>query len=105
TYDWNNQITPTTGFVSYFWNWAYKEMILRANTIIIYAENPELAGIWSSEAEKNAIVAEARFFRGYTYNILANLYGGVPIVDVVYATPKFDFVRATRQEVYEFAKK
>lgn len=104
SYDWNNQITPTTGFVRYFWNWAYEEMILRANTIIEYAQKPELEGIWSSEADKNAILAEARFFRGYTYNILANLYGGVPIVDQVYASPKFDFVRASRQEVYEFAK-
>ncbi len=104
SYDWNNQITPTTGFVRYFWDWAYEEMILRANTIIEYAQKPELAAIWSSEADKNAVIAEARFFRGYTYNILANLYGGVPIVDQVYAAPKFDFVRASRQEVYEFAK-
>jgi hypothetical protein len=104
TYDWNNQIQPTTGFVRYFWDWAYQQMILRANTIIEYAQKPELAGIWGSEADKNAVIAEARFFRGYTYNILANLYGGVPIVDEVYASPKFDFVRASRQEVYEFAK-
>ncbi len=104
SYDWRNQITPTTGFVRYFWDWAYEEMILRANTIIAYANKPELAGIWSSEAEKNAIIAEARFFRGYTYNTLANLYGGVPIVDEVYTAPKFDFVRATRQAVFEFAK-
>src|SRR5690606_2825992 len=104
TYNWNNQITPTTGFVRYFWDWAYQEMILRANTIIEYAQKPELEGIWASEADKNAIIAEARFFRAYTYNILANLYGGVPIVDQVYASPKFDFVRASRQEVYEFAK-
>jgi hypothetical protein len=104
TYDWNNQITPTTGFVGYFWNWAYQEMILRANTIILYADKPELAHVWETEAQRNAVIAEARFFRGYTYNILANLYGGVPIVDGIFATPKFDFVRATRKEVYEFAK-
>lgn len=104
TYDWTNQITPTTGFVRYFWNWAYQEMILTANTIIIYAEKPELAHIWETEAERNAVIAEARFFRAYAYNVLANLYGGVPIVDDIFETPKFDFSRASRNEVYEFAK-
>ena len=103
-YDWRNQITPTASFVRYYWDWAYREMILRANTIIVYADKPELANIWASDEEKNAVIAEARFFRGYTYNILANLYGGVSIVDQVYATPKYDFVRASRNEVYEFAK-
>ena len=104
TYNWNTNITPTTSAVNYYWNWAYLQMIPRANTIIIYANKPELAGIWESEEQKNAIIAEARFFRGYAYNILANLYGGVPIVDTIFATPKFDFVRASRKEVYEFAK-
>lgn len=88
----------------YFWNWAYQEMILTANTIIIYAEKPELAHIWETEAERNAVIAEARFFRAYAYNVLANLYGGVPIVDDIFETPKFDFSRASRNEVYEFAK-
>ena len=104
TYDWRNQITPTSSFVRYYWEWAYQEMILRANAIIVYANKPELSGIWESEAERNAVVAEARFFRGYTYNILANLFGSVPIVDQLYAAPKFDFHRADRAEVYEFAK-
>jgi starch-binding outer membrane protein, SusD/RagB family len=104
TYDWNNQITPTTGFVRYFWDWGYQEMILRANTIIEYASKPELAHIWESDSERNAVIAEARFFRAYTYNALANIYGGVPIVDEIFASPKFDFVRNTRQQVYAFAK-
>ncbi len=104
TYDWRNQITPTSSFVRYYWEWAYQEMILRANTIIVYASKPELNDIWESEAEKNAVIAEARFFRGYTYNILANLFGSVPIVDEVYAVPKFDFQRVERADVYEFAK-
>lgn len=104
TYNWNTNVTPTTSAVNYYWNWAYLQMVPRANTIIVYASKPELASIWASEAEKNAVLAEARFFRGYAYNILANLYGGVPIVDTIFASPKFDFVRASRKEVYEFAK-
>jgi hypothetical protein len=90
--------------VQKYWDWAYKLMILRANTIIAYASKPELQGIWTTPEEKNRILAEARFFRAYTHNALANLYGGVPIVDTVYSGPKTDFVRNTRKEVYEFVK-
>ncbi len=104
TYNWKNNITPTSGPVVYYWNWAFLKMIPRANTIIVYANKPESQNIWPDEKEKNAVLAEARFFRAYTYNILANLYGGVPIVDTIYAEPKFDFVRSSRKEVYEFAK-
>src|SRR6218665_675356 len=97
-------LTPTAGAVSSPWNWAYAQMIMRTNTIIEYAEKPELADICTNEAEKNAILAEAKFFRAYTYNFLANLYGGVPIVDRTHQSPKVDFVKNTRQEVYAFAK-
>ena len=45
--------------------------------------------------------AEAMFFRAFAYNMLANLYGGVPIVLEEIKTPKRDFVRSSRQEVYE----
>lgn len=97
-------LTPVSNEATLVWNWAYTRMILRANTVITYANKPELKAIWTNEAQKNAVIAEARFFRGYTYNLLANLYGGVPIVDTIYSTPKSDFTRATQKEVYEFAK-
>ncbi|MCR6722124.1 MAG: RagB/SusD family nutrient uptake outer membrane protein [Chitinophagaceae bacterium] len=97
-------LTPTASAVTQVWDWAYKEMLLRANTIIVYAQKPELNDIWSSESARNAIIAEAKFFRAYTYNMLANLYGGVPIVDTIYHSPKNDFVRATREEVLDFAR-
>ncbi len=97
-------LTPTANAVTWVWDWAYKEMLLRANTIIVYAQKPELQGIWSSESAKNAIIAEAKFLRAYTYNMLANLYGGVPIVDTIYLAPKNDFVRATREQVLDFAR-
>jgi starch-binding outer membrane protein, SusD/RagB family len=96
-------LIPTNPTILRYWDWAYKNMLLRANTIIVYANKPELKNIWSSESEKNAIIAEARFFRAYTHNFLANLYGGVPIIDTIYAAPKTDFVKNTRAEVYKFA--
>lgn len=104
--DWSNltpQSFPNSDITTY-WNWAYGQMIVQANTIIQSAQNPEIDDIWENEAQRNAVIAEARFFRGYTYNFLANLWGGVPIVDEIQAEPKFDFTRASRNEVYEFAK-
>ncbi len=94
-------LTPVNGGVVNVWNWAYEDVLPRANIIIEFAERPEAA--WASEEEKNAIVAEARFFRAYIFNLLANTFGGVPIVEEVAKGPKLDFVRSTRQQVLEFA--
>jgi len=97
-------LTPNNTNVASVWNWAYTSMILRANTIINYANKPDLQDIWEDENQKNAIIAEAKFFRAYTYDLLANLYGGVPIVDSIYEVPRTDFQRASRQEVLDFAR-
>jgi hypothetical protein len=102
--DYLTYLTPTNATVRRYWDWLYQKLLARANTIIEYAQRAEIAGIWGSEAEKNAVIAEAKFFRAYAHNMLANLYGGVPIADRVYKTPKTDFVKNTRKEVYEFAK-
>ncbi len=98
-------LIPENPVAQTFWNWGYSNMLAIANTIIVYAEKPEIANMWTSDAEKNAIIAEAKFFRAYTHNLLANLYGGVPIVDTIYTGPKTDFVRNTRMEVYESAQR
>lgn len=100
--DYGTWLNPSQFAVEWYWQAIYTNLLPRANTIIDYAERPEAE--WASEAEKNAIVAEARFFRAYGYNFLANLYGGVPIVDQLYTSPKADFVRATREEVYDFVR-
>ncbi|MBU1822282.1 MAG: RagB/SusD family nutrient uptake outer membrane protein, partial [Bacteroidetes bacterium] len=94
-------VLPTDQIVNYYWDWAYSDMLKNANLIITRAENPEVR--WT-EQEKNAIVAEAKFFRAYTYNVLVNLFGGVPLVDRELTEPRFDFTRATRLETLEFVK-
>ncbi|NIJ54598.1 RagB/SusD family nutrient uptake outer membrane protein [Dyadobacter arcticus] len=101
--DYNVTLTPTYQGAQYYWDWAYTRMLSRANTIITYAEKPENTAIWASDAEKNAVIAEAKFFRAYTHNLLANLFGGVPIVEQIFSGPKTDFVRNTRKEVYQSA--
>jgi hypothetical protein len=85
-----------------YWDWAYKQMIVRANLILDNIDNPELK--IADDTRKN-IKGQALFFRAYTYNFLANIYGGVPIVKNRITEPKFDFVRNSRAEVLNFAAK
>lgn len=72
-------------------------MINNANIIIKNAENPDLTGITSTT--KNGYIAEAKFFRAYAYNILATLFGPVPLVTEPITSPKTDFTRASLDSV------
>lgn len=99
--DYTVTVSPTMTQARYMWNLAYASILPRTNMIITYADKPTAK--WTSEEEKNAIVAEARFFRAYAHNMLANLFGGVPLSDQFYSEPKLDFVRASREDVYKFA--
>jgi len=93
-------LNPTTSHPLFYWDWAYKQIIARANLIISRAENPNVK--WETATDKNKIVAEARFFRGYAYSVLVNLFGGVPIVKEEIVKPRYDYVRATKTEVLNF---
>ncbi|WP_422082149.1 RagB/SusD family nutrient uptake outer membrane protein [Ulvibacterium sp.] len=94
-----NLLTPVLGATEIYWDWAYKDMIRQANFILEDIDNPELS---ISEGDRNNIKGQALFFRGYTYNFLVNLYGGVPIVSNSLKEPKFDFTRASREAVLRF---
>ena len=94
-------VTSEDYHANYYWSGLY-DLIKRANVIITRAEAPEAT--WPDENEKKSIIAEARFFRGYAYRYLANGYGGVPILDKETTELKVDLVRATREDVYRFAK-
>lgn len=100
--DYNTQLTPTFVGTNHFWNWGYVTMLPRANQIIEYAERT--TAVWTNEAQKNSVIAEARFFRAYTMNLLTNLYGAVPIVDKLATEPKVDYTRSPRKEVLEFIR-
>ncbi len=94
-------ITPTDVAASTFWTQAFT-MIKNANVIISRAESANVK--WNSSTDKALVTAEARFFRAWAYRLLANLYGGVPIIKSEINSPKIDFVRNTLAEVYQFAK-
>lgn len=102
TADLGSVYLPTNNSLVYnaMWGPAYR-IIFDANVIANRAgtDDNEL-----TEAEKTLFIAEARFFRGYMYKMLANIYGGVPIVLEETKSPKRDYVRASREEVYQQAR-
>lgn len=90
------QLISTDGAASFTWSWAY-QTINNANNIIANAENPSITGL--SDAGKNTFNGEARFFRAYAYNILATLFGKVPLVTEPLTKPKTNFTRASLDSV------
>ncbi|KKL85785.1 hypothetical protein LCGC14_1951250, partial [marine sediment metagenome] len=93
-------LNSSFGAASSYWDWAYEQMIARSNLVLETIDDPNIN--ISEEARAN-IKGQALFFRAYTYNFLANLYGGVPIIDGRLTLPKFDFVRDSRADVLRFA--
>jgi hypothetical protein len=49
--------------------------------------------------QKTLIEAEAKYFRAFSYRTLVYLYGGVPLVTEAVYQPRYNFVRATKEEV------
>jgi starch-binding outer membrane protein, SusD/RagB family len=88
-------------FASKWWGRLYR-LVSMANTIIDRADGPQAK--WASDNEKKAIVGEAKFLRAFAYKFLANMWGGVPLVLNETKSPKFDYVRATQDEVYKQCK-
>lgn len=88
--------------VENYWNWAYTDMIRQSNLILDNLQNPELE---LSESARQNFSGQAKFFRAYAYRVLVNLYGGVPIVATQISEPKFDFQRASKEEVLRFIQK
>ncbi|HYX06255.1 MAG TPA: RagB/SusD family nutrient uptake outer membrane protein [Bacteroidales bacterium] len=78
------------------WQYLYT-LINNANVLIYNSENNNPTGM--SQDEIDAYNAEAKFFRAYAYNMLATLYGGVPLVSEPLGEPKTDFVRAPLSDV------
>lgn len=88
-------LTPNTGFVKSFWNWAYS-LIAGANEMLKYSE---INTNWSKPTDKSLYQAECRFFRAYAYRTLVYLYGDVPYVDKIEDKFRIDFTRTPKEEV------
>lgn len=93
-------MVPTYFIPGNMWTAFYK-IITNANLIISQASKSNKLG----DADKNSFLGQALFFRAYSYNVLANLYGGVPIELNELSGPRYDYVRASREAVYQQCKK
>jgi hypothetical protein len=58
--------------------------------------------LWENENDKLEIQAKARFFRALAYRYLVHLYGDVPIIKEEITSPKLDFTRDPKSEVFTF---
>lgn len=96
-----SKINSQDGQSAKWWNWNYN-IVKFANTVIGGLENP---AVTVTEAEKTALLAEARFFRAWAYRNLTIAFGGVPILTGPITEPKVDFVRSTQAECMDFIKK
>lgn len=93
-------INPDNGnFYNIYSTWY--QMISRANLALHAAAQPQIS--WSSDAEKAYTLAQARFFRAFAYKNLAELFGGVPIVEGITVVPVYNYKRSTRAQTYQFA--
>lgn len=92
-------VNPDNGRTAMLWNGMY-QVIKNANLVLDRIEIVH----YTSEEQKNQHLAEAKFFRGFAYRTLANMYGRVPLVLENVNEPKRDYVRAeTREAVYQQA--
>lgn len=57
----------------------------------------------SNQTKKAYFEAQSRFFRGYAYLSLAEMFGGCPLVLHFSETPRYDYTRPTREETYNQA--
>lgn len=90
--DWAKANVPTDKSLNSVFGWLYNT-ILAANTIIKYAENPDVQ--WSNAGSKERITAEARLVRAWAYRHLTYMWGKVPLVteEVTGDTFRTDYVR------------
>lgn len=72
----NYQAIPTTGFIDDKWTADY-DGVARANAVIIAAEN----ATDMSTAQKNEVIAEARFLRAHFHFDAKKMWNNVPYVD------------------------
>ncbi|MCY4254497.1 MAG: RagB/SusD family nutrient uptake outer membrane protein [Flavobacteriaceae bacterium] len=90
--------TPQVARSNSMWDALYRG-IFRANLVI------NRVGAMEDFALKNRILGEARFLRGWYYNELATMWGGVPIVlDEITVDSQYNFPKSSRQEVYAQAE-
>lgn len=97
--NWGALLLPTNSSIVYNALWLQAYRIIYDANVIIERSDSEISQL--NDNQKTRVQAEAAFFRAFAYRMLAHLYGGVPLVLEEVSSPKRDYVRASRNEVYE----
>lgn len=98
--DYNSVVTPESDVFSTIYSELY-EQISRANLALSLAESDDIQ--FESEAIKDYVVAQAKFFRAKAHGQAAELFGNVAIVTEPTSEPRYDYEQSTRAEIYQFA--
>ncbi len=104
-FNWGNTVIAKAGngqlsssdadFVTYRWTRAYA-IIFRANYLLSILEEVDLP-----EDKRKIYAGEAHFLRGVAYSLLADAYGGVPLItSAISADEAKNLVRASLEETW-----
>lgn len=85
--------------ISQYWR-AWYNVIKYTNMIITRIDNAQLA----TEADRNAILGEAFFYRAFSYYRLVHQFGDVPLVLDEITSPRLDFYSFSRESILERMK-
>ncbi len=100
--DYSTFLRPDNPWSSWAWNNEYNQ--IQGVNVLIKSIKDSNDEIWENEAQKNAFLAEAMFFRAFSYRILTTFYGDVPLVIEPITSAKADFVRDPKAKVYELMR-
>jgi hypothetical protein len=93
-------MTPTSRWVVDTWNAGY-EIINMANVLIDRIEQADSSLFENGKEGKNEYIAEARFFRAWSYRYLVSTYGAVPLLTKPVEDAKVDFRRDSVDKIYQ----
>ena len=88
----NGSLTPSSAYVGDHWTACYG-MIYRANYFLANIDKASLA-----EDKKNIYIGEAHFLRGVAYSLLADDYGGAPLMTSVMSVDSANMLKRASQE-------
>lgn len=91
-----NSYSPISSYFSNLWTLPYKT-IYQCNDFILNVENSTVL----SDAKKKLFLSEARFFRAYSYFLLVNCFGDVPLVLTNNYKEASVLARTSQSEVYD----
>jgi len=80
---------------------SWYSLISSANLALIGTSKESI--VWDSPEDRAYAAAQARFFRAWAYRNLGEEFGGVPIVTEFCTEARYDFVRASRLDTYQYA--